>query len=349
MTDKASKRNSSLQNTFEKVAFSAAVFFLIAGATKPISAETWTATVGAQASDLTHTALAFLPNEFWIHAGDTIRFHFAAAELHTVSFLKPGQTRPPAFSNFGINGGVFIGCPGTTPDGSSVTGAACVTSDIGVAGKSYSVSFPNTGNFKLVCLVHVRMTGAIHVLPLSETLPHDQTFYDREAAAERTGLLSEANALNGDGNAKTLETSANAVTAGLAAIHSNGGGSQSVAVMRFFGERIFVRVGDTVEWTNRATPAAHTVTFGIEPFNDVPPSPGITLDEDGARHAVLSSPNQSVNSGLIGVLGQETIGDPETPLDITRFRVTFTAPGVFNYFCALHDDLGMKGTVVVRQ
>jgi plastocyanin len=54
-----------------------------------------------------------------------------------------------------------------------------------------------------------------------------------------------------------------------------------------------------------------------------------------------------VNSGFLGVLGQETVGAPETPLEVTRFRVTFTAQGVFNYFCALHDDLGMKGTVVV--
>jgi plastocyanin len=64
---------------------------------------------------------------------------------------------------------------------------------------------------------------------------------------------------------------------------------------------------------------------------------------------VLGSPNESVNSGFIGVLGQETVGAPEAPLDATRFRVTFMAPGVFNYYCALHDDLGMKGTVVVRQ
>ncbi|HEY2012437.1 MAG TPA: hypothetical protein VGH38_03000 [Bryobacteraceae bacterium] len=64
---------------------------LIAGAAiGAASATEWTGTVGAQASDLTHTALSFLPNEFWIHAGDTIRFHFVTAELHTVSFLKPG-------------------------------------------------------------------------------------------------------------------------------------------------------------------------------------------------------------------------------------------------------------------
>ena len=32
---------------------------------------------------------------------------------------------------------------------------------------------------------------------------------------------------------------------------------------------------------------------------------------------------------------------------MTRFRVTFTQPGVYNYICALHDDVGMVGQIVV--
>ena len=43
----------------------------------------------------------------------------------------------------------------------------------------------------------------------------------------------------------------------VAGIRSTGGGSQSVLIMRFFGDKISVRVGDTVEWTNKATPVAH--------------------------------------------------------------------------------------------
>ena len=35
--------------------------------------------------------------------------------------------------------------------------------------------------------------------------------------------------------------------------------------------------------------------------------------------------------------------DPATP----RFKVTFRHAGMFPYICALHDDLGMKGKVVV--
>ena len=50
-----------------------------------------------------------------------------------------------------------------------------------IDGQTYTVTFPKAGNFKLVCLVHNNMTGAVHVLAGSEPLPHDQAFYDRQA------------------------------------------------------------------------------------------------------------------------------------------------------------------------
>ena len=84
-------------------------------------------------------------------------------------------------------------------------------------------------------------------------------------------------------------------------------------------------------------------------MNAFPPFPlTLPIDPDGVRHAAISSSNDSVNSGVIGSPNQETVGVPQAPLDFTRFRVTFMAPGTFNYICALHDDLGMKGTVIVH-
>lgn len=323
-----------------------AVATLLAGvATSMASAAQWEAHVGAQSADLGNQALALLPNEFWIHAGDSIRFTFSTSEIHTATFLKLGQIRPPLNSP----AGTFVGCPGITPDGSSFDNSTCVTSGPSTTGQTYTVNFPSAHNFKLVCLVHTRMTGAIHVLPLSETLPYDQTFYDRQADKERAELLSDAAGLEGRGNADARQTSAQGVTAGVSAILATGGGSQTTSVMRFLGATTVVHVGDTVEWTNLATPPFHTITFGTEPANLMPPSPGVTTDSDGVRHAVISSPNDSVNSGFIGAPNQETVGQPQAQLDFTRFRVTFTAPGTFNYICGLHDVLGMIGTVIVHQ
>ena len=323
-----------------------------------LSAREWQAAAGAQSADLGNVALAFLPNELWINAGDSIRWTFSTEEPHTVSFLEqnqiPNQIRPQAFSVTGANGSVFVGCPGTTPDGSSFDGSSCVSSSPSRTGLTYTVNFPAAGNFKLVCLVHPRMTGTIHVLPLLETPPYDQSFYDRQADSAGTELLSDAASLKGRGEAEANRISAQEVTAGIAAILANGGGSQTTMVMRFLGATTTVRVGDTVEWTNLEPIGVHTITFGTEPGNAIPPSSVFPMDADGVPHATISSPTESVNSGFIGVQNQETVGQPEAPLGFlfpnpgTRFRVTFTAPGTFNYICSLHDDLGMKGTVIVH-
>jgi plastocyanin len=318
---------------------------LLAGiAASTASATEWIASAGAQTPDMGSQALAFLPNEFWIHAGDSIRWTFRTGEFHTVTFLKPGQTRPPLNSPTGT----LVGCPGTTPDGSSFDTSTCVTSGTSTTGQTYTVNFPSAGNFKLVCLVHTRMTGAIHVLPLSETLPYDQGFYDRQAAIEAAELLADAAGLEILGNADSQQSATHEVTAGISAILATGGGSQTTSVMRFLGATTVVHVGDSVEWTNLATPPFHTITFGTEPAILMNPSPGLAVDSDGVRHAVISLPNASVNSGFIGAPNQETVGQPQAMLDSTRFRVTFTAPGTFNYICGLHDQLGMKGTVIVQ-
>ena len=53
----------------------------------------WTATVGAQTDEKGIQALAFLPNEIWIHAGERITWTFHADETHTVTFLRAAQVR----------------------------------------------------------------------------------------------------------------------------------------------------------------------------------------------------------------------------------------------------------------
>ena len=45
----------------------------------------WNATIGAQSPDLGRQGLAFLPNEIWIHAGESITWSMAANEAHTQS------------------------------------------------------------------------------------------------------------------------------------------------------------------------------------------------------------------------------------------------------------------------
>ena len=87
----------------------------------------------------------------------------------------------------------MIGCPGATPDDSAFDNFACVNSGrIITAGTTYTVKFPKPGNYRLVCLIHVNMTGIVHVLNPSEPLPHDQDFYNRQAEIEQRDLLRTA-------------------------------------------------------------------------------------------------------------------------------------------------------------
>src|SRR2546426_5340294 len=184
---------------FTTIRFSAVVRCMLVLAVlivpRAVQAAGWEATAGAQSSDMGRQALAFLSNELWIHAGDSITWTFPTPEIHTVTFLKPGQIRPP---RPGVPGG---GCPGTTPDGSSFDGSTCVTSSELVDGQTYTVTFPKAGNFKLVCLVHNNMTGAVHVLDSAEALPHDQAFYDAQARRDQTELLADGARLKGRGTA----------------------------------------------------------------------------------------------------------------------------------------------------
>lgn len=306
---------------------------------------TWNATVGAETPNQAIQADAFLPNELWIYQGDTIIWKFAPkTEVHTVTFLKPLQVRPP------FQGPPSAGCPGTQPSGSNYDGAggsgnlSCVNSGPLTGGVTYSVKFPVPGNFKLVCLVHADMNGVIHVLPLSATLPHHQGFYDQLGADEARDIL----AYDRNPAEELLDSVGHSVIAGTGKIVATGGGRQYQAVVRFLQGTIRVNVGDTVEWTNLDPTEPHTVTFGTEP--PVPTTVvNATPDLDGALHSTLNSTTDSTSSGFIAEAPQDQVGLPQPAPGITRFRVTFTKAGTYHYICALHDDDGMVGDVIVGQ
>jgi len=43
---------------------------------------------------------------------------------------------------------------------------------------------------------------------------------------------------------------------------------------------------------------------------------------------------------------QDRIGLAHAPVGVTRFRVTFMVPGVYQYKCVLHDELGVVGQII---
>ena len=335
-------KNSNLFSTITQCGLLLVVLIL----PQATQAKTWQATAGAQSNDLGRQALAFLPDELWIHAGDEITWTFPTEEIHTVTFLKqdtsPQQVRPP---RPGVNGG---GCPGTTADDSNFDGSTCITSSELVSGQTYSVKFPTAGNFKVVCLVHANMTGAVHVLDPSVSLPNDQRSYDFLANRQKNALLADGAGLIGQAVATAEQAGPNAISAGIGEVVATGGGSNTLSVLRFLRDSIVVHVGDTVEWTNLDPVTPHTITFGTEPANPQTQVGLSSPDADGARRATITSAQDSVSSGFIQASSQDRTGLPQLALATTRFRVTFNTPGTFNYICALHDEEGMVGKVIVR-
>jgi plastocyanin len=324
---------------------------------QPTPGKTWLATVGAQSNDKGRQALAFLPNEIWIHAGDFIKWTFDADEIHTVTFIPDDGPRPffqtvAGSSTATFDGSTTVSSPGGFADlGNQVPPAF-------VKGDTFIVNFPTPGNYKQVCLFHQNMTGVVHVLKADAPLPHDQDFYDRQAADQRRDLLSDRDgrSVAACGECAAHDSlKARVVTAGIGEISATAGGTQTLSVMRFLADQIHIRAGDTVEWTNQNPVEAHTVTFGTAPIglaifspSAIPPAT-ITMDTDGALLAVITSPADNVNSGIIAAAAQDPnsgMGN-QTPLGLTRFRATFPNPGTFFYRCLLHDDLGMKGVVMV--
>ena len=97
-----------------------------------------------------------------------------------------------------------------------------------------------------------------------------------------------------------------------------------------------------------AIEGTHTITF-----NPVKPDPGLIISLrqpigppilalnpqvlNLSQPAAVFDPYEFFNSGDIGVFGATG----------ASWALAFDKPGVFNYFCAIHTELGMEGTITM--
>ncbi len=300
--------------------------------------------------------------------------------------MAPPPVGPPPGTIAGPPPGTLIGLPLTcAPSASSATytGTNCVTSNPVSGGATFTVTFPNAGNYKLVCLVHTDMNGTVHVLPYGAdaALLQTQRFLDDEGSDQAEDLLKDRD----HQGEEIAELPGNQVAAGIGEIAATGGGTEYRAVLRFLNPVVRIHKGESVTWTNLDPTEPHTVTFGTEP----PPSPapfvpttqrGLGLvAADGSLTATVNCPNTAtcdadfvqvgtagaayvssafINSGFlqaaapdrtVGVTapGAPPIGDNQLPPGTTRITITFPVAGDYFYHCALHDTDDMFGEVVV--
>ena len=287
---------------------------------------TWTVRVGSQSANMAVQGMRFLPGEVTVDAGDTVTWRAGSAEIHTVTFFPGGgpQTSLPPFDPGDLSQLTQQG--GSTYDPAQYFSSGLMTTvpsggDVGPLPpvphvQSYSLTFPEEGTFTYYCLVHgLMMVGTVHVQAAGTPYPYTQRQYDEQARLMAAGLLADGQSLR-----RELWRRSTMHRVFL------GGDDDAVALMRFIRPHVVVRVGQEVVFKNVGLGAPHTVTFGEEP----PPPDlfGPSGDPAHYRGGALSS----------GILPPGS-----------RFTVTFTRPGRYRYVCALHDSMGMVGTVVVRR
>lgn len=236
-------------------------------------------------------------------------------------------------------------------------GSACVSStalDGGTAPSTFTVTFPNAGNYKLVCLIHANMNGTVHVLSDAASLPYNQRDYDKQAGDQARDILKDADDPSEEVNDFPRAQNEVLMTGEMTA---TGGGRQYLAIVRFFPETIHINKGETVEFTNADPTEPHTVTSGASDtlLNDMALL-NVAGTADGALTGTVNgnadfgnaTPTTGLNSGFLQAAPEDAAGAPQSHPGITRIRIQFNVPGTFQYHCALHDVDGMRGTVVVK-
>jgi plastocyanin len=193
-------------------------------------------------------------------------------------------------------------------------------------------------------MFHREMTGLITVLPAGTELP--STDAKNQMRAQRA--MAADLALGRRTLAKASHSVAgNRVAAGLGVASVQGLGSDSV--LRFAPATIEIKTGESVTWLNQDINAPHTVTFGVE----IPGPPGAPPGFLPYGGTTVASTDDQVNSGFLisqQLIDYINVSSLIPPGFVVTRQVTFTFPnpGMYHYFCALHDSLGMTGTIIVR-
>lgn len=295
-----------------------------------VGAVAWQATVGTATNNQAVQVNAFLPGDLTVDVGDSVTWNLGSGEFHTVTFLS-GTVAPPLIGpGPSFNPDAILPAGGPTYDGTGFHSSGLLP-DVG--GNSYRLTFTQAGSFPFVCLIHAGMSGVVHVQNAGTPYPRTQAQYDNRALVSGNILKAAGRNLEARALAGARSSGAGQAVVGTGVAVQNTG---SLAVMRFLPGRLVIHAGDTVTWANKDPETPHTITFGAEPSGG-PLGAFAPSGVDGSGHATLSSPDQAVNSGFVGA---------NLPFG-TTFAATFTAPGTYHYICALHDTLGMTGTVVV--
>ncbi len=305
--------------------------------TENVSAAPTTIKIKAGAGEAGYAVNAFLPGTLTVETGSTVSWQFTWFEPHTIAIAPralaegPEPTIPPATSPATYDG--------STP---SITNVIYTDLIFGIptgTAPSFDVKFTKAGSYDYLCTIHPFMNGKIVVV--------DSGTSDTQATADARGATESATALTAlKGLATTLKAKPVAITpkTGGGSKYSLvvGGSTQSGSdVQQFIPDSQTVKVGDSIEWVS-STPTPHTVSFG-----PITPPPGPGFDPFAVPPSVPAAGYDGTGFVNSGILSATPPGAPVDPNAVTKFELSFAKAGTYTYYCLLHQDQGMVGSVVV--
>ena len=327
------------------------------------SPTTWHVQAG-NVDDLTFRSIAQVETTFYnartfVHPGDDVVF--TAVDGHTITFNPIRLPGVPTFAyadpNFpggptgntltfanrsggGLLNSGAIAQPGLGPPNTPSSFTLHIGAD--AAGVSSDDEVGTT--YQFFCMFHRDMTGFITVLPRTARLPFTELQNQARAqGAMQADLARGSRALREAGS--DVENAQIAAGLGVASVQ----GAGADLILRFAPATIKVNVGHSVTWTNRDPNEAHTVTFGAERPGPPGAPPGFLPYGSNVINSETDQANSGwlLSQGLIDYVNASSLFPPG--FVITRqVTYTFTKPGTYHYFCALHDQFGMTGTVIVE-
>ncbi len=304
---------------------------------------TWTVIAGGGVKDASVVSNFFSPRTIEIAVGDTVSWKFQKPwGIHSVTFTS-GQKPPDLEIHEGdkiyFNPQVFFPQGGKTYDGTGYRNSGAPPLDP-KADFSYSLTFTKAGTYEYLCMLHgPAMSGKVIVKDRAMGSP---------ATAIARGRAELANTLK-TGQAAFAkwrpERKGNEVVLPLV-----GDTKEGWSNFRFSPGPLVINRGTTVTWEIRDPFEIHTATFGggakapdfiiVEPQKEGPPKLLI--------NPKVAAPTAKTYDGM-GYANTGILFPPGVPGNPpTRFSLTFTKPGRYEYECVIHAPWGMKGTIVVR-
>jgi plastocyanin len=299
--------------------------------------------------------MRFYPETITVNAGDTIVWKLNSGEPHTVTFPTHGEKSPELTITEGKGDSqqVLFNPLAILPQGKAKFDGTALTGSGQLGGeaqfpKEYKLSFTKPGTYEYFCAFHQMMKGKVIVQAAGTPYRKTQSQIDAEAAAQLKADRQAALKAAPQAQQVSTRPGPNGTT-----IHEvkMGYGNGLLAWMRFGPTDLTIKVGDTVEWTQGDVETPHTVTFtsgGKEPEMVITEPQSSGAPKLILNPKVLAPAGGTTYSGH-GYFNSGFIWGTKAPIPGQRtYSLTFDTPGTYKYTCILHDEMGMRGQIIVQ-